>query len=85
MRDREIFKRLRAITDREEWLMSRRPGKNHDLLDHLVTCGNVKGAIVGDEGVDMTPVVVELLAQGWEWGGQETIGGKRVRYLRAPK
>lgn len=56
-----------------------------NLVDHLKRCRGVKAAVVGDTGVDMTPTVESMLAAGWTYGGVEYIGGKRIRYLLAPR
>jgi hypothetical protein len=55
----------------------------HELAEHLATCRQVDAVIVGDDGVDMTPTVEQLLAAGWVLEGEETAAGKRVRCLRA--
>jgi hypothetical protein len=54
------------------------------LVNHLKKCRKTGGALVGDAGVDMTPVVAEMIAAGWRYEGTEYIDGKRVRYLAPP-
>jgi hypothetical protein len=62
------------VTDEE-------PPGVEEFVEHLMKCRGADAALVGDTGVDLTPHVEMLLANGWTWAGQETIGGKRVRYL----
>lgn len=52
-----------------------------DLARHLAERG-VAAALVADG--DATAVVQQLLADGWTFEGEETAGGKRVRYLVPP-
>ena len=55
-----------------------------ELAEHLTACRKVDAAIVGGMGVDMTPTVERLIAEGWEYNGTEYVAGKRIRYLTPP-
>jgi hypothetical protein len=55
-----------------------------DLAAHLDECRTVDALIVGDAGVDMTPILQQMIDEGWTYGGTEYVAGKRVRYLTPP-
>lgn len=55
-----------------------------ELADHLKDCRGVGAVLAGDTGVDMTPTVEMLLADGWTYAGTEYVAGKRIRYLNPP-
>jgi hypothetical protein len=55
-----------------------------DLVDHLRDCTQVTGVVVQDGNAD--GLIEQLLIEGWTWDERpaESVGGKRIRYLRTP-